>query len=107
MKIAIIMFDIDVLHPALKLTAVFENGPAYNIYQTPFVYKITMDSVFHKFWKKEKRKISDLYLLSSSMKWKIQRCSWGQMLSSPYSHQLGHFSLSQSSFQLLSLPARI
>ena len=49
MKIAIIMFDIDVLHPALKLTAVFENGPAYNIYQTPFVYKITMDSVFHKF----------------------------------------------------------
>jgi hypothetical protein len=28
MKTAITMFDIAVLHPALKLTAVFENGPS-------------------------------------------------------------------------------
>lgn len=27
MKTAITMFDIAVLHPALKFTAVFENGP--------------------------------------------------------------------------------
>ena len=40
MQIAITMFDIAVLHPALKLTAVFENGPAH-IYKTPFYYKIT------------------------------------------------------------------
>lgn len=28
MQIAITMFDIAVLHPALKFTAVFENGPS-------------------------------------------------------------------------------
>jgi hypothetical protein len=28
MQIAITMFDIAVLHPALTLTAVFENGPS-------------------------------------------------------------------------------